>query len=230
MVLVWTEGFIPSGLASLFVAIVPVYMAFIDGIVLRGDRLNGRGWMGILLGTLGLVLLVWPKLVNTTSLGHKQLIACLVVMCASFSWACGSILSKKSTISVGAFAAAGWEMTFAGVANLLLAGILGDFHAVVWERASLFAVFYLVIFGSWVGFTAYMWLLDHVPTPKVATYAYVNPVVAVLLGFLILHEQLDRSTLMGMFVIIAAVILVTSSNLKAGEPDVQPVLPVCSEA
>jgi drug/metabolite transporter (DMT)-like permease len=225
--LVWTEQFIPSGLASLFVAIVPLYIAVVEGFILRGDRLRGRGWVGLVLGFFGLLLLLWPKLQNARGLGHQQLIACFVVMLGSFCWACGSILSRRTKLTVDAFTATGWEMTLAGVTNLLLAAVLGDFRTVEWARSSLLAVVYLIIFGSWVGFTAYIWLLDHVPTPKVATYAYVNPMVAVLLGFLVLHEHLDRFSAMGMVVIVAAVAVITQSKLATARRAPERTLASC---
>jgi len=217
MLLSWTEQYLPSGLASLFVAIVPIYIAVIEGLVLKGERLRSRGWFGLAFGILGLVLLLWPKLRGTlegaSTLARTQLIACVVVLLGSLSWACGSILSRRSQLSVDPFAATGWEMTFAGVINLSLGALLGDFHRVVWARSGLLAIGYLIVFGSWVGFTAYIWLLDHVPAPKVATYAYVNPVVAVILGFFIAGETLDRYSFAGMIAIVVAVAVITSSQM-----------------
>jgi drug/metabolite transporter (DMT)-like permease len=139
-------------------------------------------------------------------------------MLGSLAWACGSILSRRSKLSVDSFTATGWEMTLAGLTNLVIAVGVGDFHKVVWARSGLLATGYLIVFGSWVGFTAFIWLLEHVPTPKVATYAYVNPVIAVVLGFFLLHERLDRFAILGMFTIVIAVALVTSSKLKSGSP------------
>lgn len=217
MLLSWTEQYLPSGLASLFVAIVPIYIAVIEGLLLKGERLRSRGWFGLAFGILGLVLLLWPKLRGTlegaSTLARTQLIACVVVLLGSLSWACGSILSRRSQLSVDPFAATGWEMTFAGVINLSLGALLGDFHRVVWARSGLLAIGYLIVFGSWVGFTAYIWLLDHVPAPKVATYAYVNPVVAVILGFFIAGETLDRYSFAGMIAIVVAVAVITSSQM-----------------
>jgi len=227
MVLAWTEKIIPSGLASLFVAGVPIYIAVVEGFILRGDRVQGRGWIGILLGMAGLVLLLWPKLENPTQFGRAQLVACLVVICGSISWSCGSILSRRSKITVDPLVATGWEMTFAGVVNMTLAAAFGDFKYADWSRAGLTAIAYLVVFGSWIGFTAYIYLLEHVPTPKVATYAYVNPIVAVFLGMLILHEKLDTYSIMGMIVIVAAVALVTSSKLRRGEGEASQELVPC---
>jgi drug/metabolite transporter (DMT)-like permease len=120
-------------------------------------------------------------------------------------------------------------MTFAGLVNTVIAFGLGDHHRVQWTARGISAVVYLIIFGSWVGFTAYIWLLEHVPTPKVATYAYVNPVVAVFLGWLILNERIDAYIALGTVIIVAAVALVTSSKLRrpAAPERVPQQLPAC---
>ena len=213
VVLAWTEEFINSGLAAMIVAVVPIWIALIEAI-LGGDRLNRQGWIGLLLGIGGLLALLWPDLVNGSSVGKRDLIVCLVLMLGSLSWALGSVLSRRFKLAIGPFAATGWEMTFAGLVNLLLALGFRDFHRADWSRTGWLAIAYLVTFGSLVGFTAYIWLLEHVPTPKVATYAYVNPVVAVFLGWLLHSERIDRYMLLGMVVIVAAVALVTTSKLR----------------
>ena len=104
-------------------------------------------------------------------------------------------------------------MTFAGVGNLIIALLNRDLSKVVWTARGVGAVLYLVVGGSWIGYTSYIWLLRHVPSSKVSTYAYVNPVVAVFLGWLVLHEPLDRYILMGSAIVVASVILVTSAKI-----------------
>jgi drug/metabolite transporter (DMT)-like permease len=217
VLLAWSEQYLPSGLASLIVAVVPIWVAVIEGFVLRKARLTGMGWAGLTLGIVGLGVLLWPKLNATGTLGEMELIACGIVLLGSLSWTCGSLSSRYLDLSIGPFAATGWEMTFAGIFNTGLALALGQEHKTLWSAKGFGAIVYLVVFGSWVGFTAYIWLLEHVPTPKVATYAYVNPVVAVLLGWAILHETVDAYIATGAIIIVAAVALVTSSKLR-GEP------------
>ncbi|HVH87269.1 MAG TPA: EamA family transporter [Terriglobales bacterium] len=214
VVLAWTEEYINSGLAAMIVAVVPIWIATIEAI-LGGDRLNKLGWGGLLLGILGLLALLWPDLANGTAIGKRDLVVCLVLVLGSLSWALGSVLSRRLQLGVGPFAATGWEMTLAGIVNALIALGLGDFHRADWSRTGWLAIAYLVTFGSLVGFTAYIWLLEHVPTPKVATYAYVNPVVAVFLGWILHGERIDRYMSIGMIVIIAAVVLVTTSKLRS---------------
>ena len=213
VVLAWTEQFINSGLAAMIVAVVPIWIALIEAI-LGGDRLNRQGWSGLLLGIAGLLVLLWPDIVTGSAIRKRDLIVCLVLMLGSLSWALGSVFSRRSELGIGPFAATGWEMMFAGIVNTLLALAFGDFHHADWARAGWLAIAYLVTFGSLVGFTAYIWLLEHMPTPKVATYAYVNPVVAVFLGWMLHGERIDRYMVLGMIVIVAAVALVTTSKLR----------------
>lgn len=214
VVLAWTEQYINSGLAAMIVAIVPIWVALIE-MLIGGDRLKLMGWAGLLLGIGGLFALLWPDMATGTAVGKRDLAVCLVLVLGSLSWALGSVLSRRFTLGIGPFAATGWEMIFSGVVNALLAFAFRDFRHADWARSGWLAILYLVTFGSLVGFTAYIWLLEHVPTPKVATYAYVNPVVAVFLGWLFRGEHIDRYMVIGMIVIVAAVVLVTTSKLRS---------------
>lgn len=234
MLLAYSEEVLPSGVAALIVAVVPLEVALIEGFLLKGDRLRGWAWPGLLLGVAGLVVLFWPQLAPLLLPGHTQatadtriLAASGVLLLGSLSWSIGSIVSRRSSLGIGPVAATGWEMTFAGAFNLVISLAHGDLYTTQWTPRGIGAVIYLIIFGSWVGFTAYIWLLEHVPTPKVATYAYVNPVVAVFLGWLILHEHVDRYIGIGAAVIVAAVALVNSSKLKTTPAEKPALLPAC---
>jgi len=151
---------------------------------------------------------------STSVLGRREFWASVSLLGGSFSWALGSVLSKRWQSGMDGFSATGWQVTAAGAANLLFAFVVGDFAHVRWTTRGVSAVLYLVVCGSWIGYTAYIWLLEHVPTSKVSTYAYVNPVVAVFLGWLILHERVDRFIVMGSVIVVVSVILVTSAKVK----------------
>jgi drug/metabolite transporter (DMT)-like permease len=147
-------------------------------------------------------------------MGHREFWASISLIAGSFSWALGSVLSKRWQSGMDVFSATGWQVTAAGAGNLFFALFNGDLAHVRWTARSLSATMYLVVCGSWIGYTAYIWLLEHVPTSKVSTYAYVNPVVAVFLGWLILHERVDRFILAGSAIVVLSVILVTSAKVK----------------
>jgi len=215
LTLSYAETHIASGLAALIVASTPLWFLVLDSLLLGDHHISVRGKIGLALGIAGLAVLLWPQLTATTSFGRTELWASLSLQFGSFSWALGSVLAKKwKSPDIDQFAATAWEMIFAGLANFLFAVVAGDLSTVVWTRRGVGATLYLVVCGSWIGYTAYIWLLGHVPTSKVSTYAYVNPVVAVFLGWLILHERVDAYILAGSAIVVASVVLVTSAAVK----------------
>jgi drug/metabolite transporter (DMT)-like permease len=224
LTLSWAELSVASGLAALIIAITPLWFLVLDSMLLGHHRISGRGKAGLALGMVGLLVLFWPQVHSTSTLGRRELWASLALVGGSFSWALGSVLSKRWQSGMDIFSATGWQVTAAGAANLIWAAAAGDFSRVTWTPRGIGAVLYLVVCGSWVGYTAYIWLLEHVPTSKVSTYAYVNPVVAVFLGWLVLHEKVDRFILMGSVIVVLSVILVTSA--KVNQKAVTEELPV----
>jgi drug/metabolite transporter (DMT)-like permease len=213
LTLSYAELAVSTGLAALIIAITPLWFLVLDSLLLGDHHISGRGKAGLALGIAGLFVLFWPEL-QAGALGHRELWASLSLLGGSFSWALGSVLSKRWQSGMDVFSATGWQMTAAGVGNFLFAVVNRDLSRVTWTARGLGAVLYLVVCGSWVGYSAYIWLLEHVPTSKVSTYAYVNPVVAVLLGWLVLHERVDRFILAGSAIVILSVILVTSAKIK----------------
>jgi drug/metabolite transporter (DMT)-like permease len=222
--LAWAEQTLPTGLAALIIAITPLWFLVVDSFLMRGDRVSRRGYFGLLLGMIGMVVLLWPKLESVNVRERHQLYAAFVLMFGSFCWSVGSALSKRWQTGIDPFSAAGWEMALAGVLNLTMAGGLGEYPHAHWTWQAMSAVAYLIVFGSWVGFSAYIWLLQHVSMSKVATYAYVNPVVAVFLGWLFLHENVDRFIAAGTVIIVMSVALVTGAKVKKRER-IAPELP-----
>jgi drug/metabolite transporter (DMT)-like permease len=213
LTLSYAELTVSSGLSALIIAITPLWFLVLDSLLLGDHHISRRGKAGLALGIAGLFVLVWPEL-QAGSLGRKELWASISLIAGSFSWALGSVLSKKWQSGMDVFGATGWQVTAAGAGNFIFAALNGDFSHVTWAPRGLAAVGYLVVCGSWIGYTAYIWLLEHVPTSKVSTYAYVNPVVAVFLGWLILHERVDRFILAGSAIVVLSVILVTSAKVK----------------
>ncbi len=211
--LAWAEQWVPTGFAALIVAVTPIWFLLLERFVFRGDRLSSRGLFGVLLGIAGIAVLFWPKFEHRATAGALPLIGAATLLLSSFSWSVGSVASRKWKTNVDPFSATAWEMTFAALGNAVVAVATGEYRHIVITRRGMSAVLYLVVFGSWVGYTAYIWLLKHVPTAKVATYAYVNPVVAVFLGWLLHNERLDVFILAGAAVIVAGVALVTTAKV-----------------
>ncbi len=210
----YAELSIATGLAALIIASIPLWFLLLDSLLLGRHKISKRGKVGLAVGVLGLMILFYPELHSGTAGGRKELWACISLVGGAFSWALGSVLSKRWQSGVDAFSATAWQIIAAGIGNMLFALLFEDIAHARWTGRSIGAVAYLIVCGSWIGYTAYIWLLEHVPTPKVATYAYVNPVVAVFLGWLVLHEHVNRYILAGSAVVVLSVILVNSAKLK----------------
>jgi drug/metabolite transporter (DMT)-like permease len=221
----WGEIYVSSGLASLIVALVPIWVVMIEAWIFRAGRMTAKGLFGLAIGIVGLLVLLWPRISSGTHLGRLELLGSGILAGASFFWALGSVFSHRFNLTVDAFASAAWQMTLGGLVNGAVALITGQFQKTHWTFSALGSIGYLVIFGSWLGYSAYIYLLEHVPTPKVATYAYVNPIVAVFLGWIILREHVDIFMLLGTAIIIASVALVNTSQLKHAPVD----MPVSEE-
>ncbi len=229
LTLSYAEQIVPTGLAALLIAVTPLWFLVLDSLLLGNHHISRRGKIGLAIGIAGVIVLIWPDLRNSNSIGHRELWWSLGLQLGSLSWAFGSVLSKKwQTAAADPFSAIAWQVFFAGLANLIFALLFEKPFSVNWTVRGVGAILYLVVFGSWIGYTAYIWLLQHVPTSKVSTYAYVNPVVAVFLGWLVLHERIDRYILLGSAIIIASVVLVTSAKVSTRTvaeeiPAVEPV-------
>jgi len=227
LTLSYAERIVPTGLSALLIAITPLWFLVLDSLILRDHHISQRGKIGLLLGIAGIVVLIWPELTTPASIGRRELWWSIALLAGSFTWALGSVLSKKWQ-NADPFSATAWQVVFAGLANLLFAVLFERVSGVQWTARGIGAMLYLVVCGSWIGYTAYIWLLQHVPTSKVATYAYVNPVVAVFLGWLVLHERIDHFIVLGTAVVVASVVLVTSAKVK--ERTVAAELPVVETA
>jgi drug/metabolite transporter (DMT)-like permease len=216
LTLSYAERIVPTGLAALLIAVTPLWFLVLDSLLLGDHHIARRGKIGLAIGIAGVFVLIWPDLSHPNALSHRELWWSLALPLGSFSWALGSVLSKKwQTAASDPFGAIAWQMIFAGIANLIFALLVEKTSDVVWTFRGVSAILYLVVCGSWIGYTAYIWLLQHIPTSKVSTYAYVNPVVAVFLGWLVLHERIDRYILMGSAIIVASVALVTSAKVSS---------------
>lgn len=208
----WAEKYIPSGFAALFVATEPLWVVVLNW-ALSHKRPNWKVLLGVFIGLVGVALLVGDGLkagITDSSIG---LIAAGVVLFASFAWAAGSVYASRHPIKTSTSMAAGMQMISGGVLLLLLALVAGNFPQLNLAAASWLSIgafFYLLVFGSLVGFTAYSWLLRNVSPARAATYAYVNPVVAVLLGWLLANEPLTFRMVIAAAVIIGSVALITT--------------------
>jgi drug/metabolite transporter (DMT)-like permease len=226
---VWAERRVASGVAALIIALVPIWMALM--VSARGqERMRFRAIAGLIVGLAGTVLLVRS---SETSGGTVSTAGVAVLVFSSISWALGSVLSLTAGLPRRPMVATAMEMICGG-ALLSLAGLFsGEVARVHLSRisgSSLAGFLYLVVFGSWAAFSAYVWLLQNAPPSLVSTYAYVNPVVAVFLGWLILHEHVTGLTVLSAALIVGAVALIVLAQGPKGRvgtasPGATPVNP-----
>jgi drug/metabolite transporter (DMT)-like permease len=207
--LCWAERRVPSGLAALLLATIPIWMVLLDSQRKGGTKLGVRVLGGMAMGVAGLVLLVGPAHLWGSS--RVDLAGAGVLMLASFSWALGSVLSHKVSLPHSALLAAAMEMLAGGALLLLLGLTTGEGRQLHFSQValrSLLGLVYLIVAGSFLGFTAYLWLLRNVPTARVSTYAFVNPAVAVFLGWALGSEAMTGRELLASATIIAGVALI----------------------
>jgi len=213
---VWAEQTVPSGLAALLVALEPMWVVLIDWLRPRGTRPRNAEIAGLVLGFGGVVLLVAPG--HATGSPHVNPIGALVLLVATLSWASGSVYSRHANVPPSPLLSTGMNM-LAGGAVLLLAGTVtgqwAAFHPAAVTLRSLLALLFLIVFGAIVGFTAYLWLLRNANLATVSTYAYVNPVVAVFLGWGLAGEPFTPRIAVAAGVIVGSVVIITLARTAA---------------
>ena len=214
----WAEKYVATSLAALLVSTEPLWVVILNWILTR-RRPNTLVLLGVLTGLAGVTLLVSDGLASGNSSSWLSLVGAGVVIAAGFAWAAGSVYSNRQPIDASTSMASGMQMVSGGVLLLVLALASGDVGRLNLAHASwtsIGAFFYLLVFGSLVGFTAYSWLLNNVTPAMATTYAYVNPVVAVFLGWLIAGEPLTRRMLIAAAVIVSSVVLITTFSREPG--------------
>lgn len=212
----WAEKRVASSIAALMIASVPLWMALIDSLRPGGRRPNGWVITGVITGFAGITILVGPtQLIGIT--GEVNLLGVLALLMAAFSWAVGSLYNRGAELPASPLLGVGMEMLVGGLALLLLGTLLGEWtqlNLAAVETRSWLGFGYLVVFGSWVGFASYIWLLRVAPTMLVSTYAYVNPLVAIVVGNLFAGEEMTPRVLLAALFIIGSVILITFRQPK----------------
>ena len=215
------EQYVPSGLAALLVATVPLYVVLLSWLFGMTGRPRPMTMLGLAGGFLGVGVLIAPALRSGTNASPHAWIGMLILLFSSFIWSAGSLYSRQAKNAASPFLAAGQQMLCGG-ALLLLAGLtrgeLPRFQMTQISMVSLGAFVYLVLIGGIIGYASYAWLLRHCDPAKVATYAYVNPVVAVLLGAVFAGEKLSLLTAIAATIIISSVALVITAGRRRAAP------------
>jgi drug/metabolite transporter (DMT)-like permease len=213
--LFWAEQRVPSGLAAVMMATIPVFIAISEILFLRTQRLTVRLSLALLIGIGGVAVLMSHSL----NLGGAPIdsTGAVALIIGSISWSIASVLTRKLPLPTSKVMSSGAQMLAGGVLLTLTAAALGEFHNFhpsTVSREAWLSLLYLIIAGSIIGFTAYVWLIHHESPTKVGTYAYVNPVVAVLLGYLLGGETLGLRTILGTLFVLISVVVITTTRAK----------------
>lgn len=213
--LFWAEQRVPSGIAAVMMATIPAFMALSEIIFLRTQRLTIRLASALLIGLAGVAVLVSRSLNLGSAPIDRGGAAALIF--ASISWSVGSVLTRKLPLPSSKIMSSGAQMLAGGILLAVSASVFGEFrsfHPDAITVSAWLALLYLIVAGSILGFTAYLWLIHHQSPTKVGTYAYVNPIVAVLIGYFLAAEPLGARTVVGTVLILISVVLITAANVK----------------
>jgi drug/metabolite transporter (DMT)-like permease len=220
--LIWAEQYVPSSLAAILLSSGPIWFVVLDRGKWRENFRSKPTIVGLIVGTIGVLLLFGERLMSETGehtgkAGNTEMVALAVLVVAAISWTAGSLYSKYKAAGNSNSVNAGWQMMAAGIVFILcslLAGEWGHFRPQEVPLSSWMSIGYLVTFGSLIGYSAYTWLLQVRPATQVSTHAYVNPVVAVLLGVIFAGEQLSWLQVVGLMVILASVLLINLAKYR----------------
>jgi drug/metabolite transporter (DMT)-like permease len=222
--LFWAEQRVPSGVAAVMLATIPVFMALSEIFFLRTQKLTVRLALALLVGIGGVLILVS----HSVGLTEKPIdpAGAVALVIAAISWSIASTLTRKLPLPESKVMSSGAQMLAGGVMLAIAAGLFGEFrgfHIQAISRGAWFALAYLIVAGSIIGFTAYVWLIHHESPTKVGTYAYVNPVVAVIVGYFFGGEMVGSRTILGTLLVLVSVIVITTTPAK------KPVAPALVE-
>ena len=207
--LAWAQQYVPSGMAAVLVSAEPLWIIGIEWFFLKDIRVKGRGVSGLFLGFGAILYLIFTATGSTTS--DNDFLASALIVVATLSWGAGAVYSRVANVPGSNLLSSGMELIFGGILVLIASFIIGEpsrFQISQVSLRSFLGLLYLITFGSVIAFSAYTWLLGHTSATRISTHTYVNPVIAVFLGWLIANEQITASLLVATVIIIISVYLV----------------------
>jgi drug/metabolite transporter (DMT)-like permease len=205
---VWGEQFVPSGLTAVVISTNPFWMLGVDALFRGGKQIHARQWCGLLVGFAGIVLLVWPDITAGGSTGRGFLMGVIALQIACAGWAVGSIYTRRHVLPSDVLGVAALQMLFGGILMLSAGTLLGEWPRLTFTGRTSLALGYLTLAGSVVGFAAYSYALRYLDVAIVSLYTYVNPVIAVALGTLLLGEPFHLRMLLAAAIIVVGILIV----------------------
>ncbi|MCH8126566.1 EamA family transporter [candidate division KSB1 bacterium] len=209
-IVVWAEQWVPSGLAALIVSTLPFWMVGIEAMLPRGESLSLQKITGLVIGFSGLLILLWPDL--HSAINREYLVGIGAIAFAAISWAAGSVYSKHRKVSAKPLMSSAFQMLIAGTILIFIGIINDELSKLTFTSQGVLSLVYLIIFGSIVGYGSFVYALNKLPSSIVSMYAFINPIVAVILGWLILDERLDWRVAIATAIILFGVVVVKKSS------------------
>jgi len=213
---VWAEQYVASGLAAVVVAMVPFWTVALEAVLPNGERLSGRTLIGLSLGFAGIVVLVWPELMASGT-GNGFVFGIIALQLACFGWALGTSFSKRHGSGLNPLASSAMQMIFGGLILTAIGTATGEWSQLAFTTRTAAAMIYLVLFGSIVGYSAYVYALRHLPLSTVSLYAYVNPIIAVILGAVLLSEPFNARVIAAAAMVLTGIAVVRMKRVPAAQ-------------
>ena len=212
---VFAEQWVPSGIAAVIIGASPFWMMGIEALIPNGERLTRRGLAGLVIGFAGIVLLVWPDLTAGGTAGRQFAVGVIMLQIACLGWSAGSSYARRYAREDNALGGSALQMVFAGVMMLALATVRGEWADLTFTPRALAAEIYLTVVGSLVAYSAYLYAIKHLPLSTVSLYSYINPVIAVCLGSLLLGEPFGMRIVIASATVLAGVAVVKWKGTQA---------------
>ena len=214
--LVWAQQFVPSGVAAVMVSVIPFWIIGVEALMPHGERIQARQFFGLLLGFGGIALLASSSLQNDGASTAQIVVGVIMLQLSCLGWSMGSAYAKRRNREENLFAGTALQITFGGLILMGVATLAGEWPRFDPTGRSLAGVSYLIVVGTFVGYVCYVYALKHLPVTIVSLYAYVNPVIAVILGSLILKEPFTPRMAIAIGIIFAAMLIVRSADTSRG--------------
>jgi drug/metabolite transporter (DMT)-like permease len=211
-ILVWAQQYVPSGLAAVVVAMVPFWSVAVEALLPRGERITRRTLLGLAAGMGGIVVLMWPALTVGGRDGRMFVLGIVALQVGSIAWAIGTSYTKRHSLGSTPLASSALQMVFSGLILLAAGTMLGEWGRVAFTPRTFTALAYLAVFGSAIGYTAYVYAVKYLPLSTVSLYAYVNPIIAVILGTLILSEPFSARIVVAAGLVFLGIAIVRSNS------------------
>ena len=211
---VWAEQWVPSGLTAVLLATTPFWMVGAEALWPGGERPHRLEWVGLIVGFVGILVLVWPELTASGAGGRGFLAGVLGLQCACITWSIGSAYERRHHSTEHTLGGAAIEMVFGGLMLTAIGSLAGEWPRVAFSPRSAAAFAYLIVIGSLVGYSAYIYTLKHLPVSTISLYSYINPIIAVILGTLVAGEPFGARGVIASGVVFAGVAVVRSTSFS----------------